>query len=208
MTKNRVLVVTGEGEHPALEGRKALLQFISRMGGIAVKQIRSLEQLPSDLNRYHAMVLYFHEEQISKIALTNFEKFVAGGGGVLAIHSVTASFMEEEIFFEVLGGRFLEHGPITKFSVSPLPGLNDFKGVPKFIVEDELYLHETKSDIQPCFITLHQQKAVPLVWTRLYGKGRVCYASPGHQPETMHNAHYQTLLKCGLKWVIPEYIRF
>ena len=39
-----------------------------------------------------------------------FDGFVRAGGGVLAIHSATASFKGSPAYFEVLGGRFVGQG--------------------------------------------------------------------------------------------------
>lgn len=202
MENKTVLLVTSGLEHPSYEGRMALFQALAGLNGVEFNHIKSLEQFPSETKNYAALVLYFHENLISKKALNYFLRFVSKGGGILAVHSVSASYLKESKYFDVIGGRFLDHGPISRFIIKPTSNLEIFSGIDEFSVEDELYLHEIKPDISPCFTTVHNHVEVPVVWTSLYGKGRVCYASPGHQPETMQNVQYQKILKCGLQWVI------
>jgi type 1 glutamine amidotransferase len=58
---------------------------------------------------FSALVIYIHHKRISQSALTSWIVFVSDGGGILAIHSATASF-KKQTFFEILGGRFIGHG--------------------------------------------------------------------------------------------------
>ena len=196
-----VLLVTNGPTHPEYSARRALVHSLNQMENFAITQVTSLDRLPKDYLDYDAMVLYFHDTQISKAALSSFERFVSDGGGVLAIHSATASFMMEEVYFKILGGRFKEHGPISRLDIVPTVDSNVFKRIPSFSVEDELYLHEIYAEITVHFAAIHKNVEIPVVWTNRYGNGRVCYASPGHRHETMDHPEYQTLLMQGLLWV-------
>ncbi len=171
------------------------------MKGFSVEHIESMGLLPNDLMAFNALVLYFHSEHISDSALNYFEQYISTGGGVLAIHSATASFMGSSCYMDIIGGRFKDHGPISTFEVIPVPKSKIFTPIQPFLIKDELYIHDLKPGIRPHFIAMDEHEQVPLVWTRSYGRGRVCYASPGHQAETMRHPHYQRLLQQGLKWV-------
>lgn len=199
---HRVLLITSGVEHPTYACRRALIQALMQIDGVLFEHIRSLEMLPNDLTEIDALVLYYHEQQLSEHALTMFDQFVAQGGGVLAVHSATASFMNCEHYFEILGGRFERHGPITRFQIAPLKGMDIFSGIPPFFLEDELYIHNLEPDITPHFIAMEGTEEIPVVWTHRYKKGRVCYAMPGHRIETMRDPDYQNLLKQGLSWII------
>jgi len=199
----RVLFVINGGEHPTYACRKELIQTLMQVKHISFNHIKSLDLLPNDLQKYAALVLYFHEQLLSERALNLFDQFVSKGGGVLAVHSATASFMDSSQYFEILGGRFMRHGPITEFQVTPVGDESDiFFEIPPFFVEDELYVHDLQPDIRPQFTASDGIKEVPVVWTHRYGIGRVCYAVPGHRIETMRHPDYQNLLRQGLSWVI------
>jgi type 1 glutamine amidotransferase len=79
-----------------------------------------------------------------------------------------------------------------------------FGGIPSFRVKDELYLHERRQDIEVHFFAQRQGQEVPIVWTHLYGQGRVCYAVPGHCAATMQNTIYRQVIERGLAWVTPS----
>jgi hypothetical protein len=182
-----------------------------------LQQVGSLEALSrSSLASIQAVVLYIHRETISPAALEGLESFVAQGGGLLAVHSASASFVQEPRHAEILGGRFREHGPIERFQVQPAtPQDPIFAGIPPFAVEDELYRHDYDPDSWIHFYTPVDGGQEPVVWTRHYpasgagriAGGRVCYCALGHTVSSMRNPHVQRILQRGLAWVagsLPE----
>jgi type 1 glutamine amidotransferase len=200
---NRILLVSNGLVHPTWLARWWLKHNLQTMPGYVFRQVGSLEILPRlDTSAFRAMVLYFHHKTISASALARLDEFVHGGGGVLAIHSATASFKEASRYFEILGGRFKEHGAIETFEVSRAAGRNDvFGAVAPFRIKDELYLHELSTEITVHFQAMLNGEPAPVVWTRRYGAGRVCYAMPGHTAESIRHPAVNTILKQGLAWV-------
>lgn len=196
----KVLLVTDGFFHPTFLGRLVLHQALKQLNGFSFKHISSLERLPSGLETFSALVLHYHHKTLSELAFTKLKTYVLQGGGILAVHAATASFMEALPYFEILGGRFIGHGPIERFIVEKLKD-NVFAGIGDFSVTDELYIHELSPDIDVHFTARHEGKNVPIVWTHRFGQGKVCYAVPGHTTESMWNRTYQELLKRGLVWV-------
>lgn len=200
--KKNVLMVTDGWIHPPVMARFWLSYFMT-LPEYQYKRIHSMEALIDiDLTPFSAMVLYFHHDRISKRALDAFDDFVSGSGGVLGIHSVTASFTETDRFTEILGGKFIEHGPVEAFEVSPIPTKsNIFQSITSFSVVDELYIHDLQPDIETHFATNYEGQQVPMIWTRTYGQGRICYACPGHRSASLRVPEYQEILIQGLNWV-------
>lgn len=198
---HQVLLVSAGFFHPPLRGRLALHETLQTVPGCLFEQVNSLEKLPDDLERFSALVLHYHHKRLSPAALARLDEFVYEGGGVLAIHAATASFKESEGYAEILGGRFLSHEKVERFVARRVA--NDvFAGLDDFSVKDELYLHELKPDVDVHFLVKRNGDTVPVVWTRSYGRGRVCYAMPGHTTESMKNPAYQAVLRRGLEWVL------
>jgi type 1 glutamine amidotransferase len=197
----RVWLVTDGIFHPPLAGRLALQRALREVGAYRFSLAGGLEELPDDFGDAAALVLYFHQVTISKEALDRLDRFVDGGGGVLALHSATASFKEEPHYFEILGGRFTGHGPVSTFELRPTAEADVFEGIPFFTVRDECYLHDTSPDIQVHFTAQVGRLTVPAVWTHRYGDGRVCYAVPGHRTSSIRNPYFQEVLRRGLDWV-------
>lgn len=194
-----ILLVTDGIFHPPLLGRLRLHKMFSQMDGFSFEHVSSLEKLPADLSSFSALVLHFHHKTISPSALERLDTFVKNGGGILAIHAVTASFKQTLPYFKILGGRFVGHGKVERLKVERLEG--GIFDIGDFEVRDELYIHDLEPDIEVHFTAKHEGKEVPVVWTKQYGKGKVCYAVPGHTTGTMGNKTYQEILKRGLEWI-------
>src|SRR5262245_61828515 len=112
-----VLLVTAGIFHPPYRARLALHEALAQLKDFSFRHVHSLEQLPADLDSFAAVVLYYHQKSLSAAALARLDAFVSHGGGILAIHSATASFVNEQHYFEILGGRFIGHGAVENFAV-------------------------------------------------------------------------------------------
>jgi len=200
----KVLLVTDGIFHPPYLARKALHKSLAELEGFKFQHVRTMEKLPGYLKEFSAIAIYLHHKRISEPALATLDDFVSKGGGVLGVHSATAAYQEQLHYFEILGGRFVGHGPIESFDVRPVPKSELFAGIPAFSVMDELYIHELQPGIVPHFTATYEGQEVPIVWTYHYGQGRVCYAVPGHRTGTMQGATYQKILQRGLVWVCKE----
>jgi type 1 glutamine amidotransferase len=200
---NRILLVSNGLVHPSWRARRWLKRSLQTMPGYVFQQVGSLEALPQlDASTFKALVLYFHHKTISSSALSRLDEFVRRGGGVLAIHSATASFKQEPRYFEILGGRFRMHGAVQIFTVHQTRATDEvFGALAPFQIKDELYVHELGPEITIHFETMHEGQSVPVVWTRLYGAGHVCYAMPGHTVESMKHPTVHDILRRGLMWV-------
>lgn len=200
-----VLLVSAGVVHPPYRGRLWLRELLDRRQDLAIDEVSSLHESSSpSLGAYRALVLYYHypNEVLSDARLAELTRFVRDGGGVLAIHSATASYKPVRGYFDVLGGRFVGHGPVRSIEVQPSqPEDPIFAGIGPFSITDELYLHELASDIRPHFFSLHEGRPVPLVWTREVGSGRICYVGPGHRSASMQHAAVQEILRRGVSWV-------
>jgi uncharacterized protein len=194
------LLVTDGFFHPPFGGRRALHRALAQLEGYAFRHVRSLEQLPTEMKQFAALVLYVHHKTISATALDRLDAFVKQGGGMLAIHSATASFKDQPHYFEIIGGRFIGHGAVENFEVKQVKG-DVFGEIRNFTVKDELYLHELQPGIDIHFTAQHAGQTVPVVWTYRYGQGKVCYAVPGHTAQSMKHPAMQEIVRRGLKWV-------
>ena len=201
MKKSVLLIASGLAHPPFLAVWR--LRALVRACFPHVLSVHSLEALAGlDLSKISALVLYFHHQTISEAALQAFERFVSCGGGVLALHSATASFKSCPRYTQILGGRFTGHGAIAPFQVYPVEGENaPFEGLGGFAVQDELYLHDLQPGIRVHFEARLEGRLIPVVWTYQYGAGRVCYAVPGHTAGSLKNPAYRAILRCGLEWV-------
>lgn len=202
---DKVLLVLAGLWHPPWRGRSYLKEALASEPGCTFDEVDSLAAAAQKpLADYAAMVLYYHHRDTALAApdLAAFRAYVEGGGGVLAVHSATASYKPTSAYFDVLGGRFVGHGPVESITVRPTRDDDPiFGGIGEFTIHDELYLHERRAELQVHFETQHQGRTEPLVWTHELGQGRVCYSCPGHRSASMQHPAVQEILRRGFRWV-------
>ena len=203
LPENQILFINSGLIHPPRRGRQHVKTLMEQMSGVRLYTASTMEVLAQQLPQaFDALVLYFHDKDISREAVEAFDDFVQDGGGVLAIHSATASFKQSQRYLDVLGGRFIGHGPVESITLEPSDGRDEaFAGISDFTIKDELYLHELSVDIEVQFHTMFKGGRAPMVWTRNHGRGRVCYICPGHRSQTIAHPNVQQLLQRGLTWV-------
>ena len=189
--------------HPSLLGRFWLRRTLAVLPGYRFRRVASLESLVGlPLNSFQAIVLYVHHDTLSPAALERLDAYLGQGGGLLALHSASASFKEEPRYYDILGGRFDHHGPVEEFVVQPADADDEiFWGISSFSVRDELYRHEYDAANRIRFCTMVGDECEPIVWTRERGQGRVCYCALGHTVDAMREPHVQQILRRGLSWV-------
>jgi type 1 glutamine amidotransferase len=202
----QILLVSDGLVHPSLLCRFWLRRALTALPGYRFVRVASLEALPGlPLDSFRAIVLYVHHSTLTVTALECLNAYLERGGGLLAIHSASASFTEEPRYHAILGGRFVEHGPLEEFVVQPsAPGDEVFGGIPGFSVRDELYRHEYDAANRIHFHTVVGEEHEPVAWTRRRGQGRVCYCALGHTVRAIRHPQVQQILQRGLAWVSTE----
>ncbi|MBN1532783.1 MAG: ThuA domain-containing protein [Spirochaetes bacterium] len=199
----KVLAITSGTIHPKFHARRRLLSLLRDSGEYEVVHRGSIEALKSLRGGgYAAAVIYLHRRRISAAALEALRDFLRAGGGLLGIHSASASFKSCAEYYQLLGGRFVSHDAIMEFEVIPSPGSSSiFAGCGGFTVRDELYLHDVYRGTAVRFHALHGGREEPMVWTREEGKGRVCYIEPGHCASSIGNAGFRQVTLAALRWL-------
>lgn len=216
-----VLVISSGTLHPPLLGRLALWRALRATPGVTLRHAppcgaaAPVEVLArAGLPRPDALVLYIHGKTLSQRALDALDRFGREGGGILAVHSATASFKETPRYTAILGGRFTSHPPVGPIEIRPAggeagvgrgaPGIDEiFGAVAPFTVKDEAYRHELADDIRVHFTARPAQteEELPIVWTRCHGLGRVCYVGWGHCSASLRHPSAVRILQAGLAFV-------
>jgi Trehalose utilisation len=139
-------------------------------------------------------------------------RFVENGGSALLLHNVTHVGLTDPDFRHVLGAAYSGHPPIRTFKVKiknhdhPIT-----QGVRDFVVTDEQHYMEYDKDPKFVFMeTVNEDgltyknlgKTAPGGWAFDYGKGRVCYMSPGHLLSVLWNPEYVKLQHNAIRWLM------
>ena len=140
--------------------------------------------------------------------------FVEGGGGALFMHNVTNVSLYNDDFRDVMGGAYQGHPNIRPFRVRMTNRDHPItRGVNDFTVTDEQHFMEYEKD--PKFLLMQSVNEDGLTFRNLgataaaggaydYGKGRVCYLSPGHLITAMWNPEYEKIQQNAVRWLLRQ----
>jgi hypothetical protein len=141
-------------------------------------------------------------------------QFVENGGAALFLHNTTHVGLADPDFRHVLGAAYTGHPPIRSFKVKVTnPDHPIAQGVKDFVVTDEQ--HYMTYDKDPKFVFLQSVNeegltyqsygaTAPAGWSYDYGKGRVCYLSPGHMLSDLWHPEYVKLQQNAVRWVLRQ----
>jgi type 1 glutamine amidotransferase len=179
---------------------------------------------PANLKQYKAIVFSNSNNE----AFTSDEQrealrtFVRGGGGVMGIHSATGSERKWPYWWSLMGGRFIRHPKLQKFTIKVKDSKHPAtKGLPAtFEWDDECYLfadanpnvkvlltadpaqlEDPKRESEPGAL---REGVYPISWYNTYDGGRQYYIGLGHKDEHYANPLFRQQLTGGLLWVMGK----
>ncbi len=141
-------------------------------------------------------------------------KFVEDGGVALFMHNTTHVGLTDPDFRHVLGAAYAGHPPIRTYKARVTnPNHPVTRGVRDFIVTDEQHYMEYDKDRKYIFLETVNEKGLtyqnlgataPGGWSYDYGKGRVCYLSPGHLLRVLWNPEYIKMQHNAVRWLLRQ----
>ena len=197
-----VLVVGGRG-HDWNGFFETVAPVLGKTGDFNLTLTGNLDDLKAgNISKYKVVLFYGSGGEFSDPAQeSGLERFVKTGGGMAGVHA-TDAFKQSDVYWRLLGGRFITHGG-GRFWLRPddqkHPVVN---GMADFEIEDETYT----SQYHPGF-KLHSlghidrgNEQQSMVWVQDYGQGRVFNTTLGHDGAAWSNPNFQRLLARGLYW--------
>jgi len=141
-------------------------------------------------------------------------QFVEAGGAALFLHNTTHVGLTDPDFRHVLGAAYTGHPPIRTFKVNVTNSDHPItQGVKDFIVTDEQHYMIYDKDPKFLFLQTVNEEGLtyqtygataPGGWSYEYGKGRVCYMSPGHMLSDLWHPEYIKLQQNAVRWVMRK----
>jgi uncharacterized protein len=149
---------------------------------------------------------------ITREQLTPLLEAVEGGVGLAGWHGgLGDAFHERQRYEYMIGGQWVEHpgndGVPYRVNIidneDPITaGLDDFD-----VVSEQYYMHVDPNNTVLATTTFVSEfdpwvkgATMPVVWKKVYGKGRVFYTSLGHQPEVYEVPEALAILQRGILW--------
>lgn len=141
---------------------------------------------------------------IAKNQLTPLLEAVQSGVGLAGMHGgMCDSFRVETEYQFMTGGQWVAHpgnDGVTYMvhmdgESSPLTeGIGDFE-----VTSEQYYMHVDPGN-RVLATTRFGAVVMPVIWTKMWGKGRVFYCSLGHSPDVVKMPQVLEIMRRGMTW--------
>ncbi len=150
-------------------------------------------------------------DKISREAANNLAAAIEGGVGLGGHHGTMGdSFHDSPVYQFITGGQWVSHpGNIIDYTVDVTkPDDPIMQGIKSFpYTSEQYYMHVDPANEVLATTTFTGAHAswidgvvMPVVWKKMYGKGRVFYSSLGHRASEFENPNMATILRRGINW--------
>ena len=200
--KIKVMFLRGGEVHDWKNNPPILKAVLDATGDFEVTFTEDLNDLKQHIRNFDIIAVYTTGLTLTKQQEDGLCNFVKDGGGFVGIHSASNSFNNSQRYWEMLGGRFVEHdeGKFTAYiydSDHPIT-----KGLKDFEIEDDTYCHDYHRNAQMrSLIRMNRgEERQSMAWVSYYGKGRVFYTGFGNDRRAWSNPNFQRLVVRAMYW--------
>lgn len=198
----RVLVLTAHGgyAHRSIPAASMALQDLGARNGFSVKVTSDPGFLASSrLSDFAAVVLLQTTgDFLDSTQQSAFQRYVRGGGSVVAIHAALDAEPGWRWYHQLLGAEFAGHPRIQ--SARLVPG--------SWERTDEWYNYRAPPSADRVLLSVDERsyrggrmgEAHPVTWTRAFDGGRVWYTAMGHTTCSYAEPAFLTHLLEGIRW--------
>ena len=222
----RNFVTTGKGYvHENIATSADTIRELGRQNGFEVDSSDNPDVFTSEnLKQYKALIFSNSNNEAfqNDSQREAFRKYIQAGGGLVGIHSAAGSERAWPYFWSVMGGRFIRHPKLQKFTVTVMDRSHPATaGLPAtFEWEDECYLFDNMNPDVRVLLTaapaaLEDAKKTeqpgelrggryPLSWYHTVDGGREYYIGLGHKKEHYADPLFRQQLLGGILWAMGE----
>ena len=209
----KILVVYGgwEGHQPKIFAEKITKWLLDQKAEVKLVKGTSIYTDSNVMNDLDLIIQHITMSKMSPLETKGLISAIARGVGLAGCHGgLGDSFRDNTEYQYMVGGQFVKHpgGQVT-YTVN-IESENDpiTVGIKDFSLHTEQYYMHIDPNLEVLastkFSGIHDSwikgAVVPVVWKKLYGKGRVFYNSIGHSKETFEIPEVWTLIKRGVVW--------
>lgn len=129
---------------------------------------------------------------------------VRNGTGIAGVHGGMAdAFRTETEYHYMVGGQWVAHpggdGVTYEVNITDVPSPIT-EGIEDFMVTSEHYYMHVDPGNTVLATTRFGEVVMPVVWTKMYGEGRVFYCSLGHSASIVRQPEVLTIVTRGMIW--------
>ncbi len=208
----RIEILFLGADTPEHSSQKATAIFVPSMAreGINVSWTDDVADLNArNLAKYDLLMVYGDFQTLSPAQETAVTGYVAGGKGLVAIHSASDMFRNSAAWGKLIGGQLDHKGPVSTFTAAVKapqhPVVREFT---PFEAKDETFVHKNAAADRTVLMDRAEGSGREAVsWVRNEGKGRVFYTALGHDENTWKNASFTALLRGAVLWTAGDGVR-
>jgi len=203
MEKIKTLLLSGGEIHDWRGCGQAALEALEEAKCFDVTYVQNdLDALIAPrLAPYDLLVFYYTVGTITDAQKNGLLNWIASGKGFAGFHSAADSFRDCPEYRAMVGGYFVTHPHYRQYQVSVVDSEHPItKGLVEFNVTDEQYITNWDPRVKVLASALWKGTAMPVAWTKDWGKGRVFWLALGHNPESARDPHFKLLLQRGAQW--------
>ncbi len=197
------LLLTGGPVHDGKAIGDIMQSVLEKSGRFDVTRVQDdLDALlPDRIAPFKLVVFYWTLGEITDAQKRGLLNHIASGNGFATCHSGADSFRGDPEYRALVGGYFLTHPQYRAYQVSVTKTDSPItRGIEEFMTTDEQYITDFDPRVQVLANGLYQGRAMPVLWTQDWGKGRVFYNALGHDPQACQQEMFQLLLVRGALW--------
>ncbi len=212
MTKQKAaLIFWGGWDGHTPDRSTEVVRAILAKNGFAVQVEPGTQVLAENLSGFDLIVPMITMSTIGKEEVANLCNAVREGAGLGGMHGLMCdSFRNETEYQFMTGGQWVAHpGNIIDFKVNVVKSSDPvMQGVKDFNYHSEQYYMHVDPAVHVLATTVFDGThcdwvkgvVMPVVWKKLYGKGRVFYSALGHTADEFEVPEMRTMLERGLVW--------
>ena len=203
MSQINPLLFTGVAIHDWRGCGQAIYDALSQDDTFKITRVEDdLDALVApNLDPYDLIVFYYTVGTITDAQKNGLLNHVASGKGYAGVHSAADSFRDCPEYRAMVGGHFVTHPRYREYQVNVVsPEHAITEGLDEFVVTDEQYILDYDPRVHTLASALWKGKAMPVAWTKGWGKGRVFYLALGHDEKACRHEKFQVLLQRGARW--------
>jgi type 1 glutamine amidotransferase len=164
-----------------------------------------------DFFKYDTTIFFSQEGKLSTIQEENLLDFIGSGKGFVGLHGASASFKNNKKYFDMLGGRFINHKSLQEFLVKIVDKKHEItRDLENFYFKDEPYRHDFSmtKNIRILAEAHYNDKdkinPEPIMWIKNFKKGRIFFCSLGHRTISLKEPIFQTIIIRAVEWVLES----
>jgi type 1 glutamine amidotransferase len=212
MSKKSALIFWGGWEGHTPERSASIVKTMLEKNGFSVRMDQGTDSLADPtISKHDLIVPMITMTTIQKAEVDNLCAAVRLGTGLAGMHGLMCdSFRNETEYQFMTGGQWVAHpGNIIDYRINiAKPSDPVVSGVSDFDYRSEQYYMHIDPAINVLATTTFTGEhcdwakgvTMPVVWKKIYGKGRVFYSALGHTADEFAVPEMRTMLERGLLW--------